>query len=109
MTPGALLVGFLLVHVGFLIFALIVSLQGNAFSDTNIYRAWAEAGFDDRNIAYGPSPWVYPVLAQIPMGLAGIAGPGPYFFLWVLIIAVLNAVAMGKLTDWGRNLSLIHI
>lgn len=103
MTPGALLVGFLLVHVSFLIFALIVSLQGNAFSDTNIYRAWAEAGFDDRNIAYGPSPWVYPVLAQIPMGLAGIAGPGPYFFLWVLIIAVLNAVAMGKLTDWGRN------
>lgn len=103
MTPRALLVGFLLVHLGFLLFALIVSLQGNAFSDTNIYRAWAEAGFNERNIPSGPSPWVYPVLAQVPMWLAGLAGPGPFFFLWVLVISVLNAVAMAKLTDRGRN------
>lgn len=103
MTPRALLVGFLLVHLGFLLFALIVSLQGNAFSDTNIYRAWAKAGFNERNIPSGPSPWVYPVLAQVPMWLAGLAGPGPFFFLWVLVISVLNAVAMAKLTDRGRN------
>ena len=103
MTPHALLVGFLLVHLGFLLVALIVSLQGTAFSDTNIYRAWAEAGFDERNIPSGPSPWVYPVLAQVPMWLAGLAGPGPFFFLWVLVISVLNAVAMAKLTDRGRN------
>ncbi|CAL8900212.1 hypothetical protein KVA01_10760 [Kocuria varians] len=103
MTPRALLVGFLLVHLGFLVFALIVSLRGNAFSDTNIYRDWASAGFDERNIPSGPSPWVYPVLAQVPMWLAGLAGPGPFFFLWVLMISVLNAVAMGKLTAWGRK------
>ncbi|RKQ35104.1 glycosyltransferase family 87 protein [Kocuria tytonis] len=103
MTPRGLLVGFLVVHLGFLVFALIVSAQGNAFSDTNIYRGWADAGFDDANISSGPSPWVYPVLAQIPMALAYIAGPGPFFFLWVLLISVLNALAMLKLTDRGRN------
>ena len=58
MTPRGLLVGFLVVHVGFLVFALIVSLQGNAFSDTNIYRDWAAAGFDEANLPSGPSPWV---------------------------------------------------
>ena len=102
-TPRGLLVGFLVVHVGFLVFALIVSLQGNAFSDTNIYRDWAAAGFDEANLPSGPSPWVYPVLAQIPMAVAYAFGPGPFFFLWVLIITVLDALAMGKLTDWGRN------
>ena len=103
MTPRGLLTGFLVVHLGFLVFALIVSLQGNAFSDTNIYRAWAEAGFDEANLSSGPSPWVYPVLAQVPMAIAGLLGPGPFFVLWVLIICVLNALAMGKLTDRGRN------
>lgn len=103
LTPRGLLAGFVVVHLGFLIFALIVSLQGNAFSDTNIYRAWAAAGFDEANLPSGPSPWVYPVLAQIPMALAGMFGPGPFFFLWVLIITVLNALAMGTLTGWGRN------
>ncbi|MDO4917964.1 glycosyltransferase family 87 protein [Kocuria sp.] len=103
MTPRGLLVGFLVVHLGFLVFALIVSAQGNAFSDTNIYRAWTVAGFDDANLPSGPSPWVYPALAQLPMAFAGILGPGPFFFLWVLLISALNALAMGKLTDWGRN------
>ena len=42
-SPRGLLIGFTVMHLIFLIFALIVSLAGNAFSDTNIYRAWAEA------------------------------------------------------------------
>lgn len=103
LTRRGLFWGFLAVHGGFLAFALIVSLRGEAFSDTFIYRDWAAAGFDDSRLAGGPSPWVYPILALVPLYLAGIAGPGPYFFLWVLMIAVLDALALGKLTDWGRK------
>ena len=94
MTPRGLLVGFLVVHVGFLVFALIVSLQGNAFSDTNIYRDWAAAGFDEANLPSGPSPWVYPVLAQVFIFLPRVMGHDLYLLGWTLMITALNAVAM---------------
>lgn len=90
-------------HLVFLVFALILSLRGEAFSDTFIYRDWTSAGFRDENLAGGPSPWVYPVLALVPMAIAGLAGPGPFFFLWVLMITLLNGAALAKLTGWGRN------
>ncbi|BAS17708.1 hypothetical protein AHiyo8_60110 [Arthrobacter sp. Hiyo8] len=63
-------------HLVFLVFALILSLRGEAFSDTFIYRDWTSAGFRDENLSGGPSPWVYPVLALVPMAIAGLAGPG---------------------------------
>ena len=102
-TPRGLLTGFILVHLGFLIFAALLSLRGEAFSDTFIYRDWARAGFDEANLSGGPSPWVYPILALIPMALAGLAGPGPFFFLWVLMTTILNGWGLAKLTDRGRN------
>ncbi len=87
----------------FLVFSLAISLRGEAFSDTFIYREWTIAGFNDANLSGGPSPWVYPILALMPMAVAGIAGPGPFFFLWVLMITILNGLAVAKLTDWGRS------
>ncbi|QHK20857.1 DUF2029 domain-containing protein [Pseudarthrobacter psychrotolerans] len=102
-TPRGLLTGFILVHLGFLIFAALLSLRGEAFSDTFIYRDWARAGFNEANLSGGPSPWVYPILALIPMALAGLAGPGPFFFLWVLMTTILNGWGLAKLTDRGRN------
>ncbi|MFY9634006.1 MAG: glycosyltransferase family 87 protein [Cellulosimicrobium cellulans] len=92
-----------MVHLGFLIFGALLSLRGEAFSDTFIYRDWASAGFNEANLSGGPSPWVYPILALIPMALAGIAGPGPFFFLWVLMTTLLNGWGLAKLTDRGRN------
>ena len=102
-TRTGLIIGFTAVHLVFLVFAAVVSLQGDAFSDTNIYREWARAGFDDAALGAGPSPWVYPVLALVPMAVAGVLGPGPFFFLWVLIITVLNGWALWRLTDRGRD------
>ncbi|MFI7742201.1 glycosyltransferase 87 family protein [Kocuria rhizosphaericola] len=102
-SPRGLLTVFVGVHLVFLAFALGLSLSGAAFSDTYIYREWARAGFDERNLGPEPSPWVYPVLALVPIALAGAAGPGPFFFLWVLLITVLNGWAVGKLTNWGRD------
>ncbi|GAB2741791.1 glycosyltransferase family 87 protein [Arthrobacter bambusae] len=102
-SPKGLLAGFCVVHLVFLVFALILSLRGEAFSDTFIYRDWTSAGFRDENLSGGPSPWVYPVLALVPMAIAGLAGPGPFFFLWVLMITLLNGVALAKLTGRGRR------
>lgn len=44
------------------------------------------------------SPWVYPVLAQLPIHAAGIAGHDLYLLAWTLIITALNAVAIWFLT-----------
>ncbi len=106
-TGRGLLGGFIVVHLVFLIFAASLSLRGEAFSDTFIYRDWAMAGFDDANLSGGPSPWVYPILALIPMAIAGIAGPGPFFFLWVLMTTLLNGWALLKLTGRGRHAEAI--
>ncbi|WP_210064969.1 glycosyltransferase family 87 protein [Pseudarthrobacter sp. PvP004] len=102
-SPRGLLWGFVVIHLVFLVFAAVLSLRGEAFSDTFIYRDWALAGFNDANLTGGPSPWVYPILALIPMGLAAVAGPGPFFFLWVLLTTLLNGWAVLKLTDRGRR------
>ncbi|MGR0160660.1 glycosyltransferase 87 family protein [Paenarthrobacter nitroguajacolicus] len=102
-SPRGLLWGFVVIHLVFLVFGAVLSLRGEAFSDTFIYREWALAGFNEANLSGGPSPWVYPVLALIPMGLAAVAGPGPFFFLWVLFTSLLNGWAVLKLTDRGRR------
>jgi len=106
-TGRGLLVGFIVVHLVFLVFAASLSLRGEAFSDTFIYRDWAIAGFNDANLRGGPSPWVYPILALIPMAIAGMAGPAPFFFLWVLMTTILNGLALLKLTARGRNTGAI--
>lgn len=102
-SPRGLLWAFVVIHLVFLVFAAVLSSRGEAFSDTFIYRDWALAGFNDANLTGGPSPWVYPILALIPMGLAAVAGPGPFFFLWVLLTTLLNGWAVLKLTDRGRR------
>jgi hypothetical protein len=106
-SPRGLLGGFIVVHLVFLVFAASLSLRGEAFSDTFIYRDWAVAGFNDANLSVGPSPWVYPILALIPMAIAGAAGPGPFFFLWVLMTTLLNGWALLKLTERGTNRAAI--
>lgn len=101
-TPQGLWSVFAAVHLFFLIFAAILSIRGEAFSDTFIYRIWADAGFDDSKIP-GPSPWVYPIVALAPIALAHVFGNGPFLFLWVLMISALNFWAVGRLTTWGKN------
>jgi Glycosyltransferase family 87 len=97
---------FAAVHLFFLIFAAILSLRGEAFSDTFIYRIWADVGFDETRIS-GPSPWVYPILALVPMAVAHLFGDSAFLFIWVLMISILNALAVAKLTSWGRNRAAI--
>ncbi len=107
-SPRGLLWGFIAIHLFFIGFMMIWVVQGQAFSDTFIYREWAAAGFRDENLSSGPSPWVYPILALLPIAIAGIAGKGLFLLIWVLMITVLNGLAVGKLTGWGKNRNAIR-
>ncbi len=78
-------------------------VHGNTFSDTEQYRQWAMDGYNPADLDGKISPWVYPVLAQIPIFLANIAGPSVYLLVWTLVITALNAVGLLFLTRGPRR------
>jgi hypothetical protein len=102
-SPAGLLGGYLVIHLAFLVFSLAFSLRGAALGDTAIYRGWMVSGFSSENPTGGPSASVYPILAVVPMAVAGLAGTGFYFSGWVLMVSVLNGLALATLTRWGRD------
>ena len=103
--PSSVWWGFAVVHLYFLGWMASFFLNGDTFSDTEQYRQWAMAGYNPADLTGKISPWVYPVLAQIPIFLANIAGPGLYLLVWFLIITLLNAVGLLYLTRVPRKVT----
>jgi hypothetical protein len=103
--PSSVWWGFAVVHLYFLGWMASFFLHGDTFSDTEQYRQWAMDGYNPQDLEGKISPWVYPVLAQIPIFLANIAGPGLYLLVWFLIITALNAVGLLFLTRGPRKAS----
>ena len=102
-TPASVWWGFAVVHLYFLGWMASFFLGGGTFSDTEQYRQWAMDGYNPADLEGKISPWVYPVLAQIPIFLANIAGPGLYLLVWTLIITALNAAGLWFLTSGRRS------
>ena len=103
--PSSVWWGFAVVHLYFLGWMASFFLNGDTFSDTEQYRQWAMAGYNPADLAGKISPWVYPVLAQLPIFLANIAGPSLYLLVWFLIITALNAVGLLYLTRGPRTVT----
>ena len=103
--PSSVWWGFAVVHLYFLGWMASFFLNGDTFSDTEQYRQWAMDGYNPADLDGKISPWVYPVLAQIPIFLANIAGPSLYLLVWFLIIAALNAVGLHYLTRGPRRVT----
>ncbi|MDJ0458457.1 hypothetical protein PUN71_014735 [Arthrobacter sp. NQ7] len=103
--PSSVWWGFAVVHLYFLGWMASFFLNGDTFSDTEQYRQWAMAGYNPADLTGKISPWVYPVLAQIPIFLANIAGPSLYLLAWFLIITLLNAVGLLYLTRGPRKVT----
>ncbi|MBX7443320.1 MULTISPECIES: glycosyltransferase 87 family protein [unclassified Arthrobacter] len=103
--PSSVWWGFAVVHLYFLGWMASFFLNGDTFSDTEQYRQWAMAGYNPADLTGKISPWVYPVLAQIPIFLANIAGPSLYLLVWFLIITALNAVGLLYLTRGPRKVA----
>lgn len=103
--PSSVWWGFAVVHLYFLGWMASFFLNGDTFSDTEQYRQWATAGYNPSDLTGKISPWVYPVLAQIPIFLANAAGPSLYLLVWFLIITALNAVGLAYLTRGPRKLT----
>ena len=100
--PGApVLVGvFVLVHVLLGLIGLVPGLVGpfgdpTPFGDvTGVYRFWIDSWHQRGQLVGIDLPWVYPLLAIVPMLVASIAGDAAYPLLWVLLVTVLDAAAL---------------
>lgn len=106
--PLTLWVTFVLVH---LVLGLVNS-RGDwyAMSDvTGVYRYWVEQGFAADYWVGIDAPWVYPIAAIVPMLIASVAGPSLYASTWLSLVLVLDLVALGFITGWGRRADRLAI
>ena len=102
-TPASVWWGFAAVHGFFLAWMMSFIVHGDTFSDTEQYRQWAQLGYNPASLGDVISPWVYPLLAQVPIFAANIFGPSLYLLGWTLMNIVLNAAGMYFLTRSPRT------
>lgn len=70
---------------------------------TSVYKFWVDQlVVNDFQVGID-SQWVYPILAFVPMIASLAFGPTLYGSTWLSIVMLLNVVAFGTLTDWGRR------
>jgi len=82
----------LLIHLWLTIQSRVFS-DANPFGDISIYNYWF---FQVENGApiYGlQADWIYPVLAFLPIWLAGVATLGSYEISWLIMVFLLNTAA----------------
>ncbi|WP_051299548.1 glycosyltransferase 87 family protein [Arthrobacter castelli] len=101
--PRTLLLVFVAVHLGFLMFLLPLIVQGDVLSDVAFYRWWAFNGLHNGNWVGLDKDWVYPIAALLPMLASMAAGYDLYQLTWWLIFTLLNAAAVLLLTRGGRR------
>lgn len=95
-------VAFVLVHLWLGLLALFA--PGLPLGDvTLVYKFWVEQAFDNGLWVGIDSAWVYPILALLPMLGASVFGLAQYGATWLTIVLLLNAVAFGFITGWGRR------
>jgi hypothetical protein len=103
-SPFTLWVAFVLTHT----WLGLVNLYADGYplgDVTFVYRFWVDQ-FVVNGFRVGiDSQWVYPILAFPPMLAAFAFGAAAYASTWLSIVLLLDIVAFGVLTNWGRNRS----
>lgn len=74
-------------------------VAGDTLGDLELYREWAVAAADGTVVGID-EPWVYPLLAWLPIGAAGLTGPA-FLATWIAITTLLDALALRALLHFG--------
>lgn len=100
-SPITVWLAFIAVHLWLGLLNLFA--PGQPLGDvTNVYPYWIELGAFGHRVGID-GPWVYPLLAWLPILLAAVAGLPLYAATWLTMVLVLNAIAFGFVTGWGRR------
>jgi hypothetical protein len=98
---AALWVGFAVVHLA--LAWLNLAGPGYPFGDvTGVYRVWAETAQHGWLRMGIDAPWVYPILAFAPMTAALAFGSEFYGQTWLVMVALLDAIAFSVLLGRAR-------
>jgi Glycosyltransferase family 87 len=100
-SPSVIWAAFVLAHLW--LGWVNLNAPGLPLGDVTIwYRYWAEEA--DLNTYYVgvDTTWVYPIVALIPMVIAGVFGFGNYSGTWLSLVFVLDAVAFAAMVGWRR-------
>ena len=68
-----------------------------------VYRPWVEQATSGGPIPAVDAPWVYPILAIVPMLIPLLLGSAWYGVGWLLMVSVLNAGAFAVLLGNGHS------
>jgi len=69
---------------------------------TFVYKFWTDQALVADYRVGIDTVWVYPIVALLPMLAATALGADQYGSTWLTMIMLLNAVAFGFITGWGR-------
>ncbi|MBG6107600.1 glycosyltransferase 87 family protein [Frigoribacterium sp. CG_9.8] len=101
-NPILLWVAFILVHLW--LGALNLYGPGLPLGDvTIVYKFWTDQALLANYWVGIDSSWVYPIVALVPMLISRIFGAESMPGTWLGLVLVLDIVAFGLLTDWGRT------
>jgi hypothetical protein len=101
-SPILLWAAFILVHLW--LGALNLYGPGLPFGDvTIVYKFWTDQALVSNYWVGIDSSWVYPIVALVPMLISRVFGPELFPNTWLSMVLLLDIVAFGLLTGWGRT------
>lgn len=101
-NPYALWAAFIVVHLG-LGFAAWFG-DGMPLGDVSlVYLPWAQLAQHGYAFMGVTAPWVYPVLAMVPILIPAVVGSGGYVLAWLVMVTVVDAAAFAVLTRRRRR------
>lgn len=101
--PRAVWMGFALLQVVTLASFAVPMLSGDVLGDLPLYREWAVDAAEGRGIVGIDEPWVYPLLAWVPIALASIASAPAFLTVWLAMLGVLDALALRAILASGST------
>lgn len=101
-SPLVLWAAFILAHLW--LGALNLYGPGMPFGDvTLVYKFWVDQALESNYWVGIDGSWVYPIVALVPMLLSRIFGSEHFASTWLGLVLLLDIVAFGVLTSWGRS------
>ncbi|GAA2170921.1 hypothetical protein GCM10009846_02970 [Agrococcus versicolor] len=101
--PRTVWLGFALLQVVTLASFAVPMLTGDALGDLPLYREWAVDAAEGRGIVGIDAPWVYPLLAWLPIALASVASAPAFLTVWLAMLGVLDALALRAILACGTT------
>jgi hypothetical protein len=101
-SPIALWGAFVVVH--FWLGLLGLAGPGLPLGDVSlVYKFWVQHGFEAHQWVGLDTPWVYPIVALLPMIAAYAFGPGVYDSTWLSLVMIVDAAGFAVIMAFGRD------